>query len=81
MTWESLCLITNSTHPLMVISSESMEPAFRRGDVILLWNREPVIFAGEIPVIWFSGRPLPMVHRAIQVVNNGRVPGYYTYLP
>jgi signal peptidase len=64
----------------MVVSSESMEPAFRRGDVILLWNREPGIFTGDIPVIWFSGGPLPMVHQAIQVVNDGSVSGYYTYL-
>jgi signal peptidase len=81
MVWKSLCIITGCTHPIMVVSSESMEPAFRRGDVILLWNRKAGLFAGDIPVIWFSGRPLPMVHRAIQVVNTGSVSGYYVYLP
>lgn len=44
-----------------------MAPAFHRGDVLLLWNRTSTIHVGEIPVVWFSGNPLPMVHRAVKV--------------
>jgi signal peptidase len=43
-----------------------MSPAFHRGDVCLIWNRSKVIEVGDIPVIWFQGRQLPMVHRAIE---------------
>ncbi|GAT26317.1 microsomal signal peptidase 18 kDa subunit [Aspergillus luchuensis] len=53
----------------MVVSSESMEPTSHRGDLIFLWNRQQRIRAGDIPVVWFDGRPLPMVHRAIQVIE------------
>jgi signal peptidase len=63
-------MISGSKYPIMVVSSESMEPAFRRGDLILLWNQQEHIRAGDIPVVWFPGRPLPMVHRAIKVSYN-----------
>ncbi|KAI9754894.1 MAG: small nuclear ribonucleoprotein Sm D3 [Chaenotheca gracillima] len=67
MLWKGVCVITDSPHPLLVVSSGSMEPAFRRGDLIVLWNRQQQIRAGDIPVVWFPGHPLPMVHRAIKV--------------
>jgi signal peptidase len=60
-------MVSGSNYPIMVVSSESMEPAFQRGDLIFLWNRQEHIRAGDIPVVWFHGRPLPMVHRAIKV--------------
>jgi signal peptidase len=60
----------------MVVASESMAPAFHRGDQILLWNQEDQIHARDIPVVWLPGQPLPMVHRAVkvlrQVKRNGR---------
>ncbi|KGO77808.1 Peptidase S24/S26A/S26B [Penicillium italicum] len=67
--WKGMCAITGSTHPVMVVSSESMEPALYRGDLILLWNRQEEVKVGDIPVVWFPGRRLPMVHRAITVLN------------
>ncbi|KAK4868842.1 hypothetical protein LT330_006451 [Penicillium expansum] len=71
ITWKTACVITGSTFPLVVVSSGSMEPTFYRGDLIFLWNRQHRIRAGDIPVVWFDGRPLPMVHRAIQVSQQG----------
>ena len=68
MAWKALCVFTGSSHPIMVVISESMAPAFTRGDLIFLWNRQSWVRAGEIPVCWFPGRPLPMVHRAIKSV-------------
>ncbi|PGH15939.1 hypothetical protein AJ79_02106 [Helicocarpus griseus UAMH5409] len=53
--------------PVTVVTSHSMTPTFERGDILFLWNRDPAIHVGEIPVIWFPGSPLPMVHRAIKV--------------
>ncbi|OQD81913.1 hypothetical protein PENANT_c024G09298 [Penicillium antarcticum] len=81
MLWKGACMISGSAYPIMVVSSESMEPAFRRGDLILLWNQQEHIRAGDIPVVWFPGRPLPMVHRAIKVsyqITNQSEPAAYT---
>ena len=64
-----MCVITGSSYPIMVVSSESMEPVFYRGDLILLWNNQREVNVGDIPVVWFPGRRLPMVHRAIEVLN------------
>ncbi|KAF1998683.1 signal peptidase I [Amniculicola lignicola CBS 123094] len=65
--WASLRYVTDSKHPVLVVSSESMEPAFYRGDVIFLSNCQQKIHVGDIPVVWFQNRSLPMVHRAIEV--------------
>ena len=66
MIWKSLALLTNTSAPIMVVVSDSMAPAFHRGDIIVLWNREPLIKVGDIAVCWFPGRELPMVHRVIR---------------
>lgn len=57
----------------MVVISESMAPAFHRGDIIFLWNRSKLVNVGDIPVVWFKSQPLPMVHRAVQVFGEGVV--------
>lgn len=66
MIWNGLAILTASPYPVMCVISESMAPAFHRGDILILWNRSPV-HAGDIPVVWFTGNPYPMVHRAVQV--------------
>jgi len=82
MAWKSLSVFTNSSHPVMAVISESMAPAFHRGDVVFLWNRDPIIKVGDIPVCWFPGRSTPMVHRAIgthfEASDSGRI-GTYRY--
>lgn len=65
--WRGLSILTNCPHPIVVVTSESMAPAFHRGDILFLWNRKTAIQAGDIPVIWFPASSLPMVHRAIAV--------------
>ncbi|CAG8909899.1 unnamed protein product [Penicillium egyptiacum] len=67
--WKGMCVITGSSYPIMVVSSESMEPVFYRGDLILLWNNAREVNVGDISVVGFFGRRLPMVHRAIEVLN------------
>ncbi|KAK2750562.1 Signal peptidase complex catalytic subunit SEC11-like protein 2 [Colletotrichum kahawae] len=71
MAWKALSLATNCAFPAMVVLSESMEPAFSRGDVILLANWQEVE-VGDIPVIWFQGQRLPMVHRAVELFSRNR---------
>jgi signal peptidase len=55
--------------PIVSVISESMAPAFHRGDLLFLSNRSNNIRVGDIPVVWFPGRNLPMVHRAIKVIH------------
>jgi signal peptidase len=45
-----------------------MEPAFHRGDLLLLTHyREEPIPAGDIVVFRIEGRDIPIVHRVIKV--------------
>ena len=69
MTWKLVGLVCDTAYPAMVVVSGSMEPAFQRGDVIFLSNREQNVRVGDIPVLWFEGQPLPMVHRAVEVLH------------
>lgn len=69
MIWKALSIMTASPSPVMCVISESMAPAFHRGDLIFLWNRPSLIHVGDIPVGWFTGNPYPMVHRAVQVYS------------
>lgn len=66
MLWETLRMITNSPSPIVVVISESMEPAFSRGDLLFLWNRDENVEVWDIAVCWFEGRDLPMVHRVVK---------------
>ena len=50
-----------------------MEPALYRGDLIILWNHQQKVNVGDIPVVWFPGRRLPMVHRAITILNQSDI--------
>ena len=48
--------------------SGSMEPAFHRGDLLLLTNyHEEPIRAGDIVVFRIEGRDIPIVHRVLKV--------------
>lgn len=67
MFWKSACITTNSDLPVVVVVSESMAPAFHRGDLLLLWNRELTVRVGDVPLVWFPEQRLPMVHRAVQL--------------
>jgi signal peptidase I len=45
-----------------------MEPAFHRGDLLMLTNdRSDPIRAGDITVFKIEGRDIPIVHRVIKV--------------
>lgn len=40
--WKGLSVVTDSPSPIVVVLSGSMEPAFQRGDLLFLWNRNLV---------------------------------------
>ncbi|XP_021895233.1 signal peptidase complex catalytic subunit SEC11C-like [Carica papaya] len=67
MMWKALMCITGSESPVVVVLSGSMEPGFKRGDILFLnMNKDP-IRAGEIVVYNVDGRDVPIVHRVIKV--------------
>lgn len=47
MLWKTLSILSDSKSPIVVVLSGSMEPAFQRGDLLFLWNRD-----GLLPTCW-----------------------------
>ena len=43
-----------------------MEPAFQRGDLLFLWNRDVDIEVGEVVVYNVKGKDIPIVHRVVR---------------
>ncbi|KAE9584567.1 hypothetical protein Lal_00021758 [Lupinus albus] len=65
--WKALMCITGSESPVVVVLSGSMEPGFKRGDILFLHMNKDPILAGEIVVFNVDGREIPIVHRVIKV--------------
>ncbi len=68
-----------------------MEPGFQRGDVLLLWNRPHRITVGDIALVAFPTRKLPMVRRVKWILphlllnetdrfRNDRYTAYYNHI-
>ena len=66
MLWKTLSVVTNSPSPIVVVLSGSMEPAFQRGDLLFLWNRDQAAEVGEIVVYNVKGKDIPIVHRVVR---------------
>ncbi|EME88580.1 uncharacterized protein MYCFIDRAFT_54228 [Pseudocercospora fijiensis CIRAD86] len=71
MLWKGLSVITNSSSPIVVVLSGSMEPAFQRGDLLFLWNRGVETQVGEVVVYSVKGKDIPIVHRVIRRFGGG----------
>ncbi|TPX69654.1 hypothetical protein SpCBS45565_g02304 [Spizellomyces sp. 'palustris'] len=67
MIWKGLSVVTNSESPIVVVLSESMEPAFARGDLLFLTQPSTPITIGDICVFKLRGKPVPIVHRVIEL--------------
>merc|ERR1719181_1807488 len=67
MIWKGLMFITKSESPVVVVLSGSMEPAFRRGDILFLNNQDNPIRVGEVVVFKIKDRDIPIVHRVMKV--------------
>lgn len=73
MFWNLLGLVCNTSSPITVVISGSMEPAFQRGDILFLYNRKTVNEdtgleiqrVGDIVVYNLDNREVPIVHRVI----------------
>jgi signal peptidase len=55
MIWKGLMAATGSDSPVVVVLSGSMEPAFQRGDILLLDNNKEDIHVGDIVVFKIAG--------------------------
>lgn len=64
--WKTLSLVTNSHSPIVVVLSGSMLPAFDRGDILLLWNRDLKAKVGDIVVYEIENKNIPIVHRVLR---------------
>ncbi|TDZ20890.1 Signal peptidase complex catalytic subunit SEC11 [Colletotrichum orbiculare MAFF 240422] len=73
MMWKGLSVASDSPSPIVVVLSGSMEPAFQRGDLLFLWNRNLIqeTDVGEIVVYEVRGKNIPIVHRIIQKFGVG----------
>merc|ERR1719197_1098400 len=67
MIWKGLMFLTKSESPVVVVLSGSMEPAFRRGDILFLNNQDNPIRVGEVVVFKIKDRDIPIVHRVMKV--------------
>ncbi|KIJ64760.1 hypothetical protein HYDPIDRAFT_89389 [Hydnomerulius pinastri MD-312] len=67
MLWKGLGLFLNTESPIVVVLSGSMEPAFSRGDLLLLSNPANERYnTGDIIVYAVPGTEIPIVHRIIE---------------
>ncbi|GAU47328.1 hypothetical protein TSUD_291500 [Trifolium subterraneum] len=53
--WKALMCITSSESPVVVVLSGSMEPGFKRGDILFLHMSKDPIRTGEIVVFNVDG--------------------------
>lgn len=49
-----------------------MEPAFQRGDVLFLWNRNELSNVGDVVVYEVNQKPIPIVHRVLREHHNDK---------
>lgn len=68
--WKTLSVVANSHSPIVVVLSGSMEPAFQRGDVLFLWNRNAKAHVGDVVVYEIKGKSIPIVHRVLREHHN-----------
>lgn len=67
-TYKGLSLVTNTESPIVVVLSGSMEPAFKRGDLLFLTlPPSSPLRVGDITVYNVPGASIPIVHRVIEV--------------
>ena len=65
--WKVITLTTNSESPIVVVLSGSMEPGYRRGDLLLLNFWSDPIDVGDVVVFRLRDRDIPIVHRVHRV--------------
>ncbi|KAJ4462350.1 putative Signal peptidase complex catalytic subunit sec11 [Paratrimastix pyriformis] len=70
MFWKALMLVTGTESPVVVVLSGSMEPGFKRGDLLFLYNDATPVKVGDVVVYQVDDKPIPIVHRILRVHQN-----------
>ena len=70
MMWNVGKLITNTESPVVVVLTGSMEPAFYRGDLLLVTHFSEDLKMGDIIVFKVKNQVIPIVHRALVLQVN-----------
>ncbi|KAJ5355990.1 hypothetical protein N7517_010599 [Penicillium concentricum] len=68
MAWKALSLWAGTPYPVMIVTTESMFPAFAPGDILFISNHQRNVDIGDLPVCWLPDRAFPMIHRVLQVL-------------
>ncbi|RNC46544.1 signal peptidase type I, partial [Trypanosoma cruzi] len=68
--WRAVGIMANCDNPLVVVLSGSMEPAYHRGDLLLL-HKISKVNIGDVIVFSLPGRTVPIVHRVHGVHEDG----------
>ncbi len=63
--WNIGKIVTNTESPIVVVLTGSMEPAFFRGDLLLVTHFPEDLYMGDIIVFKVPNQPIPIVHRAM----------------
>ncbi|KAJ6745253.1 SIGNAL PEPTIDASE COMPLEX CATALYTIC SUBUNIT SEC11 [Salix koriyanagi] len=66
--WKVLMCLTGSESPVVVVLSGSMEPGFRRGDILLLHRSRAPFRTGDI-VVYNVENMLGTLHRVVESVR------------
>lgn len=69
--WKGMSVISASPSPIVVVLSGSMEPAFHRGDLLILWNNPPPTHVGSVVVYEVKDKAIPIVHRVVREFSDG----------
>lgn len=64
MIWKLIGLLLNNDSPIVCVLSESMEPGFRRGDILFIMPQSYKV--GDIAVYQVYENSIPIVHRVIK---------------
>lgn len=65
MMWNVAKLVTHTESPIVVVLTGSMEPAFYRGDLLLVTHLPEDLRMGDIIVFKVKDQAIPIVHRAM----------------
>lgn len=65
--WKAASVVLNTESPIVVVLTESMTPAFVRGDLLFLALPNDKIAVGDICVYKLKGQAIPIVHRILEV--------------
>lgn len=66
MLWGMLRLVTNVESPIVVVLTQSMEPAYKRGDILFITNFNEPLVPGDVTVFQIKTEVIPIVHRAMK---------------